>query len=340
MVIANKAKIVDKINRVKLQIHNWYNSKETKLNIISPPYNFCNIFLELILNVSKQNKKILYLSSNNGCNKMINDIKKYSNFRNYTFIKSEKSSFNSNLIISNENFIDYINCEFDLIIFDNINGMISLDYNKTKKIFYKFSNDDTKIIYYSIEALFSKGTNLYIPVRNIGKPISEPTLLLTKIDINKDIPYLIYEYLKWSLSEEKKIIIYVPDKERVYNVYNYLLILKKNLDADIEFCINENIDKKKLINFCKKKRNILVTDYMGEENLNFCNVNIMVYFADDYKFDYKKLVYITARTGNTIDFKKGDVIFLAKKETDEIAKARKITREFNKEAWEMGLLSI
>lgn len=35
-----------------------------------------------------------------------------------------------------------------------------------------------------------------------------------------------------------------------------------------------------------------------------------------------------------------EVIFVCNEETNEIDKTKQITREFNKEAWEMGLLSI
>ena len=66
----------------------------------------------------------------------------------------------------------------------------------------------------------------------------------------------------------------------------------------------------------------------------------MVYFANDPEFNYKKLIYFCGSVGRGEKDWKGEVIFLSNEETEDMEKAKNITRNFNKEAWEMGLLKI
>ncbi len=340
MVIMNMVKFTYEIDKIKRDIINWYNGKDKYLNIISPPYNSCEFFLDIIQYVAKKPGRILYISTNKGCLEIVDNIKSNTNFRDYTFIRSEYSKYDSSLVIWDLSSISQIHGEFDLIIYDNISGICTTDYRFIKNICNKYCSSNGKIVFFAIETLMKGSKEINMPLRNNGKPVTEPTVLFTRLNINKDIPYVVYEYLNWSINIDKKIIIYVPDKDKVNNLYNYLLKLKNKLNANIDFFIEDSSDVKVLTNFSKKKRAILVTNYLGEKYLNFNNINIMVYFADDDKFDYKKLVYLAGRSSFMEQFEKGEVIFLAKKETNAMAKAKNITRNFNKEAWEMGLLSI
>lgn len=332
-------KFTYEIDRIKRDIVSWYSGKDKYLNIISPPYNSCKIFLDIIEYVAKEHGKILYISTNIGCMQIINNIKNYTDFRDYTFIRSERSKHHSSLVIWDLSSNNYIDGEFDLVIYDNISGICAVDYKFIKNICDKHCATNGKIIIFAIETLIQGSKEINMPLRDNGKPVIEPTLLFTRLNINKNIPYVVYEYLNWSININKKIIIYVPDKDKVNNLYKYLLKLRGKLNTNIDFFIEDISDVKVLMNFSKKKKSILITNYLGEKYLNFNDINIMIYFADDDKFDYKKLVYLTGRSGLMEQFEKGEVIFLAKKETDAMAKAKNITRSFNKEAWEMGLLS-
>ena len=73
----------------------------------------------------------------------------------------------------------------------------------------------TKLIVYSIESILNNKREIFLPVKDNRIPIMEPRTILTRIDINKDIPFVIYEYLKWSINSDRKVIICVPDEEKI-----------------------------------------------------------------------------------------------------------------------------
>ncbi|WP_138203899.1 hypothetical protein [Haloimpatiens lingqiaonensis] len=340
MIIRDAVKIKYEMEKIKKQVINWYDGKERYLNVISPPYNSCEIFLDIIEYVAANKGKILYISNDLGCLQIISSIKNKTNFRDYTLIKNKDSQHNSSLVIWDLSSIGGVDEEFDLIIYDNISGICSTDYKVIKDVCHKHCAYRGKIIFFAIEPIIEGYSEINIPLRKNGKPVVEPTIFFTRLNINKNIPYVVYEYLNWSININKKIIIYVPDKEKVNNLYSYLTKLKNKLNSNVDYFIENISDIKVLTNFSKKKKAILVTNYFGEKYLEFNNINIMICFADDENFDYKRLVYLTGRSGFVEQFEKGEVIFLAKRETNDMAKAKSITRNFNKEAWEMGLLSI
>jgi late competence protein required for DNA uptake (superfamily II DNA/RNA helicase) len=69
------------------------------------------------------------------------------------------------------------------------------------------------------------------------------------------------------------------------------------------------------------------------------NTNIMVFFADNNCFNYKKLIYISGKVGRKEKNNLGEVIFLAKEENLDIEKSKNIIRNFNKEAWEKNFFA-
>ncbi|MFD3158235.1 hypothetical protein ACFIJ5_15500 [Haloimpatiens sp. FM7330] len=326
--------------RIIKNILNWYEGKEKYLNIISPPYNSCEIFIDIILKSAAIGEKILYLTNEKSSCRIIENIKANTDFKNYTYIKENSYYNNSNLVVCNFECVEKIKSKFNLIIYDDISSISEHDRVMMKEILDTHCCENGKIIFYSIESVEKGYKELVFSIRKNEKPIIEPRLIITRIDINKDIPYVVYEYLNWSITLNKKIIIYVPNEEKVKNVYMYLYKLKSKLSRNIEYFIKEKSNKKVLTNFLKRKRSILITNYLGEENLSFKDINIMVYFADDKIFDYKKLVFLSNRVGNFKEIHKGEVILLANEETDDIAMAKNITRGFNKELWEIGLFSI
>ena len=96
---------------------------------------------------------------------------------------------------------------------------------------------------------------------------------------------------------------------------------------------------KVISNFKQIKKGIIITDSISENFSDMDDTDIIVYFADDIRFDYKKLTYLSARAGRSEKDFKGEVIFLANEETFNMIKAKDITRNFNKKAWDLGFLS-
>ncbi|MCY6958800.1 hypothetical protein [Clostridium brassicae] len=325
--------------KISHQILEWGFSKERYLNVVSPPYISTDIFVEIILSFIRQNKKILYITNENDSEiEIVEKIKKESKFRRYTYLKENSKFQESLLIIARHEMADKLNCKFDLIIYDEIKNFSEYKIYDIIDIMNRRAHDDTKLITCFIEKIFQNKREIVLPVRNNVYPLIEPKFISTRVDINKDIPYVIYEYLEWSLKiNSQKVVVYVPCEDKLYKVYKYLALYCDRMNKNILSFVKNKSNKKILNNFLKMKEGLLITNDLYSD---ISNSSVMVFFADDKVFDYKKLVYISGKVGKSEKKPKGEVIFLGNCETEDIDKAKNITRNFNKEAWEMNLLRI
>lgn len=344
MALVQKIKFSREKEKLSNAILNWNMGCDKLLNIISVPYNSSEIFIKIILEYVLNFKKVIYITNENSEKvDIIDKIKKYTEFKNYSYIRNEHIKTKALLKITNYDVASKLNDKFDLIIYDDINSFPIQKINGILNFLPKISNSRTKTILYSIENIVRNKKEILLPIKDNKNPIIEPRIILTRIDINTDIPFMVYDYLKWSINYGRKVIICVPSKEKVLKVYfyikNYCLDFTKNI---IKLYNEDEPSKNKRIinNFKNITKAILITDSFYEAFSYIKNTDIMVYFADHNKFDYKKLIYICASAGRDRRDLKGEVIFLANEETKDMEMAKNITRGFNKEAWEMGLLRI
>ncbi|MCD3194939.1 hypothetical protein G8S49_06745 [Clostridium botulinum C] len=334
-------KIIEIRNRISDEIISWSLSKEKFLNIISPPYNFCDIFLEVIVRFVRKNKRVLYITNESKENiTIINSIKKYTTLKKYVYYEKGIQYEDMLLIISSHNNAREIKKKFDLVIYDDIKSFSINDREDIIKITLDLCKELGRIIAYSIEKVFFSNNEVNFPIRKNCIPIIEPKFIETRIDINKDIPYVAYEYIKWSITNNHKVIIYVPDQQRVFSVYNYLYKYFNSFHRTNMPFINNQGYNKLLYSFKEMQNGIIITNDFDDLYFKVKNINVMVFFADDIKFDYKKLVYLCGKVGINQNRLSGEVVFLGNYETDDIDKAKYITRCFNKMAWEMELLKI
>lgn len=322
-------------------IYNWSLGKEKILNIISPPYGSSIIFLKTILAAALREERVLYITGEREENiEILNHIKKYTDFRDYTYLRKGFVPSNSSLIISNYKNALKIQETFDLVIYDDIRSFPEYTAYEIMNLLMKCVSSNGKIISSSIESIFKSQRDIILPVRDNKKPLAEPRYIITRLDIKKDIPYMVYDYLNFSIERNRKVIIYVPDNDRIQCVYRYLCNFKESLAKNILYFDKAESDDKILVNFMKIKKAIIVTDDYRDIYVDLKDVDVMVYFSDDKNFSYKKLVYFCGKVGRTEHISSGEVIFLANEESSDMEKAKNITRYFNKEAWEMGLLNI
>jgi late competence protein required for DNA uptake (superfamily II DNA/RNA helicase) len=151
---------------------------------------------------------------------------------------------------------------------------------------------------------------------------------------------VVYEYLNWSIISNRKVIIFTPDEEKATAVYEYLSNFKEKLSEDLFLYISKKSNTGIPIMFMNKDKGIIVTNDFEESYLEFHAVDIIVYFADDIKFNHKQLLYLTSKVGRYENVQRGEAIFLANVETAQMDKAKNIASKFNKKAWEKGLLNI
>lgn len=341
MLLFKRKSLGEEKDKVSNNILNWDMGNERFLNVVSLPYNSPEIFLKLILHYVKKGKKIIYITNEEPEQVSILDlIKRYTNFRDYAYVRTLGISVNSRLKICNFSNAISLHERFDLVIYDDINSFPVYNKYEVLDLISKMCKENTKVIVYSIESILKGEQEVILPVKDNRIPIIEPRTILTRIDINKDIPFVIYDYLKWSIGSDRKVVICVPDEDRVENVYFYISNYCKNISKSIIRFSKDRSDKKLLSNFGKMKKSVIITNDFEQVFSNVENIDIMVYFADDFQFDYKKLIYFCGSVGRGEKDSKGEVIFLANEETRDMEKAKDITRNFNKEAWEMGLLKI
>jgi len=304
------------------------------LNIVTIPYNSSQILERIISEACIKKEKILYIT--NEAENDIDIIKYLNKSTNYYLYKGEVK-VNSNFIISNYYHARKLRYKFDLIIYNDIRSYPEISSFEILDILDLLIKSDGKILYFGIEDVLKRSKDILIPVRDCRIPMFEPKIITTRVDITRDIPFVIFEYLKWSLRYGRKVIIYTPDADKTKSVYGYMVNYMDKLTKNI-FRYTE-IDKTDIIKgFANSTKAVLITNEFNELGLNMQDCDIMVFFADSAIFNYKKLLFLSCKGIRYPNKYVGEVIFLSKDETDEMDETRDLIRRFNKEAWEKGLL--
>lgn len=304
------------------------------LNIVTIPYNSSQILERIISAAYIKKERILYIT--NEAENDIDIIKLLNENINYSIYKGE-IKVNSNFIISNYYHARKLRYKFDLIIYNDIRSYPEISSFEILDILDLLIKSDGKILYFGVEDILRRSKNMTIPVRDCRIPMFEPKIITTRVDITRDIPFVVFEYLKWSLRYGRKVIIYTPNADKTNNVYDYMVNYMDKLTKYI-FRYTE-IDKIDIVKgFASSTKAILITDDFKELGLNVQDCDIMVFFADDAIFNYKKLLFLSCKGIRYPNKYIGEVVFLSKDETDEMDETRDIIRRFNKEAWEKGLL--
>lgn len=321
------------------KIKKWSESlnKGSILNVISAPYSDCDIFLSGVLDLLYKKKKVLYITNEDENNiTFLKNLKKKSNFRNYAYFRNKgRIDENTTLIFSNHINAYDITDNFDLAIYDDVSCYNEFSKKEIQGLL--LSRNSLKYICYSIEEVLKDGDVYEHSLLNT--PFVEPRIINTRIDLNKDIPYMVYEYLNWFMESKRNVLIYVPDKDKVKIIEESLEKLNnnfKNLVLDLDN------DYKRSLKLMKNKDvptiSIITSMYKIPKDVN--NLDIIVYFADNVFFNYKKLIFICGKAGVVSSPSLGEVIFLGNTTTEDMITAKDITRGFNKLAWESGLLRI
>lgn len=328
--------------RISESIFNWSYGKNFALNVIAPPFCSPNVFLKIIIKFIESKKKVLYITGEIEENiHILNIIKKYTDFRNYCYIRNNLFQNNAFLTVCNYKNAVSLKEKYDLVIYDDINSFPMYNSFEIMDIIIKRAKESGKVICFSIEGIFKNQREILIPSRGNKRPLPEPRYVITRIDLNKEIPFMIYDYLNFSVENDRKVVVYLPNnKDKVHNVFSYLCNFRSSLSKNIMYFISGESDEKILYNFSKIKRAILVTDDYKDRGISLDDTDIIVYFSDDIFFEYKKLVFFSGKVGRSDKLHASEVIFLANDETYEMDKAKNIIRYFNKESWEMGLLDI
>ena len=318
----------------KKKIDSFYRSSNKILSIVSSPYNSINIFNDLINNVIKENGRILYVCG---------EKKLYKSLISGTIIESLNLKFsltedsNSKLICLEFNEALYVKNDYYLIIVDEISSLYSSDKLHIKLLIDNLYNRGEKIISYSIDRLFNYGQCIEICDVQAPIPILEPRIITTRIDLNKDIPFNLYEYFKWFKARNRNVVIIVP------NVDIYEDIIKKYINAfkfdNIKFItLRKESNLLKKMKFDKNKSTFIITNDISNYIRLIKNLDIVILEADKNIYSYKTIVYLSSIVARNSK-ESSELLLVANTVSVNMELAKNIVREFNKILWQKGLLN-
>ena len=329
------------IGKISEDVFKWSMGDSHALNLITIPFNnILKILNRTIMNRINNNEKVIYIT-----NEEAEDISLTEglgiNIRDLLHLGyCENKGEQPPLVITNHENSVFITEKFDLVIYDNINCFSDYSSIEILDIMGRLCLDTGKLIACSFESVFKNSMNISFPIMENGRPFVEPRNVLTRIDLNNNIPSVIFEFLKWSLSTQRKVIIYAPEYKKTRRIFEYILTFKEEFNKDVLIYLKEDMDLNILKKFISQSSGVLITDCLNRITSSIKDLDVMVFFADDKTFDYKKLLYICGKVGRSEFLTSGEVIFVANSETDDMEKVKSLARNINKEAWEIGLLKL
>ncbi|MEW9925714.1 hypothetical protein AB2T63_17655 [Clostridium butyricum] len=330
-----------KVNKEDLKyviqkIDYWYKKHIKFLTIITVPFNTACIFSDIIDKASKNGERVLYVWGKERENReLVNSIREFNSQITYSYFKESDS--NSQLTFVNYNSLRNLNNQYDLVIFDDITYFSNISNEKLFEYVREYENIGKRIIVYNIERLPIIGEKIELSAYNYEQPFVEPRVMTTRIDLNIDIPYSLYDYINWFKDNNHKVAILVPDKEKVKLVYEYFEHKLRLSEVKIIKILEKN-EMKRLERVLKyKDKSIFIITNQSEELLENCYIDdAVVIFADNIFFNYKKILYICGAMRN-INYNIPEVLLVSNSISEDIDKAKDIARQFNKIVWEKSL---
>ena len=200
------------------KINDWYASDSKKLSIVTIPYNSTLIFSDIILKVIKNNKRVLYIWNGRGIKqKLISHIKTISKNIQYSYYTHRSSK--DDIVFMNYKDINSIQGFYDLVIYDDISYYSTLNSSNLNIVYRDLINRFPKVVLYSIEGAEVEN-EFYLGPLATENPFVEPRIINTRVDLNEDIPNILYEYLNWFKEENKNVVLFVPREENIDYIYS------------------------------------------------------------------------------------------------------------------------
>ena len=318
------------------KIDYWYKKNIKFLTIITVPFNTPCAFCNIISNIAQNNGKVLYVWGKNSENRELINIIREINL-NITYSHIEKGFSTTNLVFIHHDNLTKIEGQYDLVIFDDITYFSNLSSVNVRDRLEICANLGERVLLYSIEKMALVGEKFELAAYNYKKPFVEPRILTTRIDLNVDIPYTLYDYLKWFKENNHKVAIYVPNKEKLNIVYDYFTNkLKLSEVKIIKVSKSDEIKRCERVSKYKDKAIFIITNKI-EELLEYCYIDdSIIMFSDNERYNYKKILYVCGEIRN-INSNLPEVLLVSNYISEDMDKAKNMARDFNKKVWEKRL---
>ena len=220
---------------------------------------------------------------------------------------------------------------FDLLIVDEIDAF-PYQGNDVLEAFFKQS---VKGHYIMMSATPSKETVFQFTqddksILNLNTRFHNQPLPVPMFSIHKGIMryYYLTRELRRFLSENKPVFVFVPTIDECEQVYDVLKILFKNINYVHSKCVDRN---QRIDDFRKGKYQALVTTAVLERGVTVKNLQVIVFDADHPLYTSQALIQISGRVGRKKEAPNGEVIFIARNETNEMAIAVREIKSANKD---------
>lgn len=324
-------------NNCVTKINQWYRKQSKILTILTSPYNTTSIYTSIISDVVRKNGKVLYIWGNELDNReIVNYVKLKENDITYSFLKSGEGK--SDITFTSFKNVINIRGYYDLCIIDDISSLSLMNKEDLIELVEGMYLYSKRIIIYSIEKVIAMGEKLELSSLVAKRPFVEPRIISTRINLEEDIPYTLYDYLKWFRDNKRRVVIYVPTLDRIKKVYDYYNeILKVDNVKVITLSIGESRRKLDKIVNIKDRPVFIITNCYDDYLSNINNLDIVMLFADNRFYSYKKILYLCAEAGKDNE-KSGEVLLISKEISVDMEISKTISRDFNKKIWEKGLL--
>ena len=333
--MSTRIKGIEELEKYNYAINKWYKGKRKILTVLSAPGNTPLIFKEIIESSLNNDKKVLYLWNGKEINKEL--IKKLE-VKNKEYSYYSKVEDKASLAFVNIENYKIIKSKYNLCIIDDITLCEIKNKDEIIKVIEYLYLFCEKLIVYNIEKLITSGEFLEVLPLKRKLPFVEPRFINTRVDLDEEIPYKVYDYLMWFKKNNKKTVILLPNEKKVNKIYDNYTELLASKNIKLYKYLNQS-DMKIKDKIYKEKNNdvFIVTDkiecYKSTENINF-----IVIVTNDADINYKKILFLCAQAGIYQGKTLGEVIICSKGNTKDMEIAKKLCRSYNKNLWEKGLV--
>ena len=210
---------------------------------------------------------------------------------------------------------------FDLLILDEIdafpyNGNEVLQAFFTKAVrghYILLSATPSK----EVIASFSKNEKRIL---NLNKRFHNHPLPVPRFSIHSGLMryYHLIQELRRFLAQNKPIFVFSPTIDTCEQTFDVLRLFFKNTDFVHSKCSDRN---KRIDKFRKGLNKILVTTAVLERGVTVKDLQVIIFGADHPLYSSAALIQISGRVGRKKDAPTGEVVFIAKRETNEMVEA-------------------
>lgn len=312
----------------------WYKKYIKFLTIVTIPFNTIVIFYDIVNKLSKQGEKVLYVWGKEIENReLINSIRESNSQLTYSNLKNSKEDTDLTFVSYKD--LKKVKRKYDLIIFDDITYFSNISNYELSGYVRMGESIGKRIIIYSMEKLPIIGEKFELSAYNYECPFVEPRVITTRIDLNLDIPYSLYDYLKWFRDRHNTVAIIVPDKEKVKTVYEYFENKLKLSNVKIIKISGKNDVKRLEYVSNHKNKSIFIITNQSEELFENCYIDDAVVIFSEY-IDYKKILYICGAVRN-MNNSIPEILLISNSISEDMDKAKDIARKFNEIVWKKSL---